>query len=211
VPGTEHSNGTEPAESTERADTGLSHRGLRTRQAILDASKRLFLERGYAGTWISSITEACGISRAGFYTYFRDKREIFNVIGETTYRELLEVIGALDAVPRPSTRQDVEAWVRTYFAFMDEHGAFMLSAQSAPGDEDVRVAGNRLRMRAVFLLGAALRARQRTPTEAPEALGLTTQVMLERSWYDVHAEHLPIDEADVVRTIADYLTAMLDA
>ena len=36
-------------------------RGERTRSAILDASRRLFLERGYAGTPINAITEACGI------------------------------------------------------------------------------------------------------------------------------------------------------
>lgn len=65
-------------------------RGERTRSAILDASRRLFLERGYAGTPINAITEACGISRAGFYTYFKDKREIFNVLGKTAYHEVPE-------------------------------------------------------------------------------------------------------------------------
>src|SRR3984885_13494015 len=67
-------------------------RGERTRAAILDASRRLFLERGYAGTPINAITEACGISRAGFYTYFKDKREIFNILGKHAYREALTVI-----------------------------------------------------------------------------------------------------------------------
>ena len=183
---------------------------MRTREAILDASRTLFLERGYAGTRINNITDACGISRAGFYTYFRDKREIFNVLGETTYREILLVVGRWDTMPRPCTRPDVEDWVRRYFAFMDEHGAFILSAQSGPTDEDVRVGSTRMQMRVCFLLGVSLRGRQRTPTEAPEALGLAIQAMLDRSWYQCRAQRLPVDTEDVVVTIAAVITGMLD-
>jgi TetR/AcrR family transcriptional regulator len=64
-------------------------RGERTRSAILDASRRLFLERGFRGTPINAITEACGISRAGFYTYFQDRREVFSVLGENAYRAVM--------------------------------------------------------------------------------------------------------------------------
>ena len=60
------------------ADPVEGGRGERTRALILESSRRLFLERGYAGTPINAITEACGISRAAFYTYFKDKREVFN-------------------------------------------------------------------------------------------------------------------------------------
>lgn len=60
-------------------------------QAILDASRALFFDRGYAGTRINNITDARGISRAGFCTYFRDKREVFDLLGATAYREILEV------------------------------------------------------------------------------------------------------------------------
>lgn len=82
-------------------------RGERTRSAILDASRRLFLERGYTGTPINAITEACGISRAGFYTYFKDKREIFNVLGETAYYDALAVMGLLDQAWYTVHRQTV--------------------------------------------------------------------------------------------------------
>jgi len=189
----------------------LGWRAARTRGAILQASRKLFLERGYAGTRINNITDVCGISRAGFYTYFRDKREVFNVLGETTYREVLEVGGRWETMPRPCSRQDVQEWVRRYFAFMDEHGAFILSAQSGPADEDVRVASNRMQMRVCWLLGVHLRSRQRTPTDAPEALGLATQAMLDRSWYHCRAQQLPVDGGDVIRTIATLVMSALEA
>jgi AcrR family transcriptional regulator len=198
----------EPESDT--AEGKLGQRAARTRNAILEASKQLFLERGYAGTRISNITDACGISRAGFYTYFKDKREIFNSLGEVTYHELIDVIGAWDDLPRPCTHDDAEAWVRRYFAFMDQHGAFILSAQSGPADEDVRVASNRMQMRVAWLLGVSLRGRQRTPTDAPEALGLATQAMMDRSWYHCRAQRLPVDGDDILRTIADFIIAALE-
>jgi len=196
---------------TDTAGGRLGWRAARTRGAILDASKKLFLERGYAGTRINNITDACGISRAGFYTYFRDKREIFNTLGEETYHEIVQVIEAWNEVPRPCTRSDVEAWVWKYFAFMDKHGAFIFSAQSGPADEDVGIASDRMHMRVVWLLGVSLRGRQRTPTEAPEALGLVVQAMMDRAWYECHSERLPVDDSDVVRTIAAFITAILAA
>src|ERR1700716_3019758 len=84
-------------------------RGERTRSAILDASRRLFLERGYAGTPINAITEACGISRAGFYTYFKDKREIFNVLGKNAYHDALAVIAEWAEAPEPFGASDIAA------------------------------------------------------------------------------------------------------
>lgn len=191
-------------------DGKLGPRAARTRDAILDASKQLFLDRGYAGTRINNITDACGISRAGFYTYFRDKREIFNTLGEATYHELLQVVGTLDDLPRPASRADFEGWIRQYFAFMDEHGAFILSAQSGPTDEDVRVASNRMQMRVAFLLGVSLRGRQQRPTTAPEALGLATQAMLDRSWYQCRTQQLPLDDNDVIGVITDFVVAVLE-
>jgi AcrR family transcriptional regulator len=193
------------------ADAQLGWRAARTRAAILSAAKKLFLELGYAGTRINNITDACGISRAGFYTYFRDKREIFNTLGEATYHELIAVIGEWDRIPRDCTQDDVEAWVRRYFAFMDEHGAFMLSAQSGPADEDVRVASERMQMRVVWLLGVQLRNRQRTPTQAPEALGVAVQAMMDRCWFLGQAQRLPLDESDLTRTIAGLVMAVLAA
>jgi TetR/AcrR family transcriptional regulator len=184
----------------------LGLRGARTRQAILDASRRLFLDRGYAGTRINNITDACGISRAGFYTYFKDKREVFTLLGESAYRDVLEVVGQWDMLPRPCGLDDVARWVRTYFAFMDVHGAFIFaSGQSAPDNEQVRANSKRMQMRVAFLLGVHLRARQARPTDAPETLGLPVMAMLDRSWYYCRGQDLPADENDVVRTVAQLI------
>lgn len=196
----------------ERSDQPtLGWRAAQTRQAILDAAQRLFLDQGYAGTRINNITDAGGISRAGFYTYFKDKREVFEVLGATAYRDTIEIVNRWDHLPRPCTRADVEAWVRLYFAHLDRHGAFIFSsAQSAPTDEEFRSSSKRLQMRVGWLLGTALRSRQRVPTDAPEALGLAVQAMLDRTWYQCRAQRLPVDEDDMIGTVTSLLVPVLE-
>jgi AcrR family transcriptional regulator len=189
----------------------LGRRALQTREKILQTAKALFLERGYVGTSVNSITSACGISRAGFYTYFHDKRAIFDVLGETTYREMLDLVEQFEHLPRPASTDDLEVWVRRYFEYMDVHGPFILSSSSAPEGDDVREASNRMQMRVAWLLGVNMRTRQATPTRAPEALGLVMQAMLDRSWYHFRAQQLPVEEDDVVRAAVTFVASVLDA
>jgi len=47
-----------------------------TRQRILDESRRLFNERGYAGTTIAEIAEAVGITEGNLWYHFRSKLDI---------------------------------------------------------------------------------------------------------------------------------------
>jgi AcrR family transcriptional regulator len=195
----------------------LGPRAKRTRDRILAASRELFLEHGYAGTRIGQITAACSISRAGFYTYFRDKREIFNELGVAAYRAVLDAVSALDDLPSPGgggtpTREDLRTWVVGYFAIMDEHGPFIFSAsQSAPADEQHRIDANRMQMRTAWALGTRLQSRQRTPSDTPDTLGLAALSLLDQSWFYSRSVRLPVSDADMVRTVADWLAAVLDA
>ncbi|MCK0516742.1 TetR/AcrR family transcriptional regulator [Williamsia sp. DF01-3] len=184
----------------------LGERAVRTREAIIDASRRLFLERGYAGTRINNITDACGISRAGFYTYFRDKREVFNTIGEETYKEIVAVVSLWSDMPSPASLGDVTSWVRQYFSFMDQHGAFIFSStQSAPTDDEFRRNSQRTQMRVAWLLGTNLVARQQRRYEAPEALGLTMMAMLDQSYFYSRVWRLPVDDDDMIRTLGEQI------
>lgn len=188
----------------------LGERALRTRQGILDASRQLFLERGYAGTRINNITDACGISRAGFYTYFKDKREVVTVLGQKAYEDVLELVGRWEAISYPASVEEIADWIRHYFAFMDVHGAFYFAiGQAAPDDEEFRRGGRRMLMRAAFLLGVSMRLRQADPTQAPEALGLTTLAMLDRTWHFARVQKLPVDEDDMVASAASFIIGVL--
>jgi len=193
------------ADGVSSEDT-LGWRAQRTRESILEASRKLFLERGYAGTRINNITDACGISRAGFYTYFKDKREVFNLLGQTAYDEILEVIARWDTLPKTPALADIVEWVEAYFAFMDRHGSFIFSsASSGPSDTDVRTLSTRMQLRVSFLLGMHLRARQQDPTSAPEALGLTALAALDRAWFQVTVQDLGVARDDVIQALASII------
>jgi TetR/AcrR family transcriptional regulator len=181
-------------------------RGERTRSAILDASRRLFLERGYVGTPINAITEACGISRAGFYTYFKDKREIFNVLGETAYHDALTVIAEWDEADEPFGPADVRAWVGHYFDYMDHHGAFVLaSAHSAPDDDAFRMSRNRMVSRASFKLGHAIAG---GGTHSPDVIGVAVMGLLDRAWYTVHRQTVAVERDEMIAVVAEMIVAM---
>ncbi|MDR7470549.1 MAG: TetR/AcrR family transcriptional regulator [Armatimonadota bacterium] len=68
------------------------------RPAILAAARRLFAQRGFAGTSMREIALAAGVSKAAIYHHFRDKRHL--------YRELLDAgIAALTAAMRRIPRE----------------------------------------------------------------------------------------------------------
>jgi AcrR family transcriptional regulator len=189
----------------------LGPRAARTRDAILAASRDLFLRSGYAGTTVADITEACAISRAGFYSYFRDKREVFTHLGRSVHAEALAVVEGWGELPAPATSAAVAGWVRRYFAFMDSHGAFVLAgAVAGPGDAGFREASRRSQLRVARRLGRRLQARQPgAPAEPPEVLGLAVIALVERSWLHARTPALGVDEDDMVQAVAVLVTAVL--
>jgi AcrR family transcriptional regulator len=150
------------------------------------------------------------VSRASFYTYFRDKRDVFNGLGQDTYHDLLDVVGEWADIPTPCTRSDVVRWVQSYFSFMDRHGALTVSAQSGPADEAVQLGSNKMQLRVARLLGAVLASRKKTSTGNPAALGLAATAMLDRSWYHCHHRRLAIGDEEIEGAIADYIMAILE-
>ena len=181
-------------------------RGERTRAAILEASRRLFLERGYSGTPINAITEACGISRAGFYTYFKDKREIFNVLGKAAYREALTVIAEWADADVPFGPAEIEAWVGHYFDYMDHHGAFVLaSVHSAPDDDAFRNSRKRMVTRASWKLGQAIAG---DGTHSPDVIGVAVMGMLDRAWHTVDRQTVAVDRDEMIAVVAEMIVGM---
>jgi TetR/AcrR family transcriptional regulator len=183
-----------------------STRGERTRSAILDASRQLFLERGFAGTPINAITETCGISRAGFYTYFKDKREIFNVLGTTAYHDILAVIAEWADAREPFEPNDIREWVGRYFDYMDRHGAFVLaSAHSVPDDEEFRNSRNRMVTRASWRLGQAIAG---DGAHSPEVIGVAVMGLLDRAWHTVYRQTVAVDRGEMIAVVTEMIVPM---
>ena len=52
----------------------------RTRRAVLDSARRLFADRGFAGTSLQDIADAMGVRKANVYYYFTTKGAILEAL-----------------------------------------------------------------------------------------------------------------------------------
>ncbi|MBV9467067.1 MAG: TetR/AcrR family transcriptional regulator [Solirubrobacterales bacterium] len=66
-----------------------SARGARTRQALVQAARRVFERDGFLDARITDITAEAGVAAGSFYTYFRSKEEAFAAVIEQLSEEML--------------------------------------------------------------------------------------------------------------------------
>jgi AcrR family transcriptional regulator len=71
-------------------EASLTHRqrqALWTRRLIVDAARKLFLERGYAATTMDAIAEEAGVAVSTVYAAFKNKRTILRAIREAWHEQ----------------------------------------------------------------------------------------------------------------------------
>lgn len=80
--------------SAPEATRELTAKGRQTRQAIEQAARKLFAERGFHGTTVADITSAAGKSPAVFYRYFTDKEDLLAALAKSFLHEVVTPSGA---------------------------------------------------------------------------------------------------------------------
>ncbi|HEX6715219.1 MAG TPA: TetR/AcrR family transcriptional regulator [Thermoleophilaceae bacterium] len=84
-------------------------RRAQTRQELLDAAARVFIERGFEGASIEAITEDAGYTRGAFYSNFSSKAELFaELLQQRVYRTYRQMAAASAAGERQSLRETGE-------------------------------------------------------------------------------------------------------
>ncbi len=86
----------------------------RRRQDILDTARRLFWERGYAGTTMPEIAEAAQLAQGTLYLYFPSKGALYVELLFEGYAMLLERLGAQvarDLPPRERAGALIDAFL----------------------------------------------------------------------------------------------------
>lgn len=58
----------------------------RTRERLLDAARRLFLEHGYAATSMEEIAQDAGVTKAAIYRHFPSKQDLFLALRQRSTR-----------------------------------------------------------------------------------------------------------------------------
>ena len=105
------------------------------REVILARAAELFAERGYTATSMNEVAAACGVSKAGLYHYYRDKRELLFQITADHVARLERVVDEVlacsaDATPEARLRELITRFVCEYGSARHEHRVLT---------EDVRV------------------------------------------------------------------------
>lgn len=88
-----------------------------TANRILFHGTKLFLERGYHGTSIDTITQAAGITKGAFYWHFRSKEELLKKVVEEFDKRFVD--GVIDAVIKVNggAAEKLEKYIRYCAAF----------------------------------------------------------------------------------------------
>lgn len=101
-----------------------TRRGPHTRQQILDASLRLFSERGFARTTVRDIARQAGITDAAIYYHFESKRELLDALVEE--RGFLHSLQNLERLTADPPLSETIIWMaRGAIALMDDNRDFL--------------------------------------------------------------------------------------
>src|SRR5437879_2045322 len=101
-----------------------TRRGPHTRQQILDASLRLFSERGFARTTVRDIARQAGITDAAIYYHFQSKRELLEALVEE--RGFVSGLQNLQRVTADLPLRDTLFWMASGAVnIMDENRDFL--------------------------------------------------------------------------------------
>lgn len=113
-----------------------TRRGPYTRQQILDASLRLFSERGFARTTVRDIARQAGITDAAIYYHFDSKRELLEALVEE--RGFLTSLQNLERVEAELPLREMVLWMAAgAINLMDENRDFLrlVIMEGLGGDE----------------------------------------------------------------------------
>lgn len=114
------------------------------RQAILDRSAELFSAHGYDRASMSKIAEACGVSKANLYHYYKDKEGLLFDVIRFHLEELREVVETADnsgAAPEARLRGLVAALLEAYRDADSQHNVQISSMRFLPAERQARLKG----------------------------------------------------------------------
>lgn len=102
-----------------------------TRLALIEAARRLFVEKGYAETATPDIVAEAGVTRGALYHHFEDKRALFRA---TLEREAQAVAAQIEtaSIVSSTPREALLSGAGAYFDAMAEPGRTRLLLLEAP-------------------------------------------------------------------------------
>lgn len=81
--------------SAEGQRSRMAERSEETRDALIEAARTLFAERGFAAVSIEEIVRAARLTRGALYHHFDSKEDLFRAVYERVEQELVQGIAAV--------------------------------------------------------------------------------------------------------------------
>ena len=94
------------------------------REMILARAAHLFARGGYPGTSMNQVAEACGLSKATLYHYYKDKYSLLVSIAEghvSVLEQLVMEVQALGLAPEQQLRELIRRILQEYASAQDAH------------------------------------------------------------------------------------------
>ncbi|MCV7260754.1 TetR/AcrR family transcriptional regulator [Mycobacterium shimoidei] len=140
----------------------LSAKGRQTRQAIEQAARKLFAERGFHGTTLADITSAAGKSSAVFYRYFTDKEDLLAALAESFLHDVVAPSGLSVSLPdSPDDSAFFTSVVTGYWNMFKQNIGIMIAvAQLAATQQRFAAVQNEFRRFGMEIVAASVRRAQ---------------------------------------------------
>jgi AcrR family transcriptional regulator len=140
----------------------LTAKGRQTRQAIEQAARKLFAERGFHGTTLADITSAAGKSSAVFYRYFADKEDLLAALAESFLHEVVTPSGLSLQLPESADDDPFFTSVVTGYwnIFKQNIGIMIAVSQLAATQQRFAAVQNEFRRFGMDIVAASVRRAQ---------------------------------------------------
>lgn len=112
-------------------------RSIEKKQRIKDAALKLMSEKGYFATSSNEIAREAGVSIGTFYSYFKDKKELYAELVDDIYTAVLTPINLNELPDDLSIEEAVQLYVTAVFRGHEYQTAFQreISSLSEQSDE----------------------------------------------------------------------------
>jgi TetR/AcrR family transcriptional regulator len=91
-----------------------------TEEKILEAAKRVFVRKGYAGARMQEIANEAGINKGLLHYYFRTKDNLFSAIFEQAFREIAPRTNEVFESDEPLLSK-IDLFIDRYLEFLAQH------------------------------------------------------------------------------------------
>jgi AcrR family transcriptional regulator len=115
----------------DKASQAPSRRGEKSRRKLLDAARKLFVERGYHDTRPQDISKAAGVGHGTFYLHFSDKRECFISFVDEAQEELQAAIDKSNDTSKPF-EDNLRAVFRAVLTYANANPGVLTAAMIDP-------------------------------------------------------------------------------